>query len=62
MNEIHKDYISDQAEEDIDSDMAQPNSKQPPIAGPRALFVAPKLVKAGDLADITAGFSSHHVP
>ena len=55
MNELNRDYISDRTEEDIDSDMAQPNRKQP-FHEPRLTFVAPKLVEVGELADITSGF------
>ena len=62
MNERDKDYIPERTDAETDSDMAQPKHKQPLLAGPRAAFVAPKLVKAGDLADITAGFSSTHFP
>ena len=62
MNEPNRDQISDRTEEEIDSDTAQPNRKQPPRAGSKAAFIAPELVKAGELADITAGFSSHHYP
>ncbi len=60
MSEINRDYISDRTQEEIDSDMAQPNRKQV-FHKPRLNFVAQKLVEVGELTDITSGdFTTFH--
>ena len=56
MNELNRDYISDHVLEEIDSGEAQVRKQAHPE--PRLAFVAPKLVKVGDLTEITSGFSN----
>ena len=56
MNEPNRDYISDFVLEEIDSVEAHVRKQVHPE--PRPAFVAPKLVRVGELTDITASISA----
>ena len=55
MNKLNMDQISDQPDEDMDSGEADVREQAHPER--RLAFLVPKLVKVGELNEITSGFS-----